>query len=248
MHVVGSPKFASESFLKTEGPGRRLIHIKAGGVFFSQGTHSDCVFYLLNGRAKLTVVSKSGKEATITLLTAGDFIGEEAIAGAGGNRMATASALTACSATRITREEMIRVLHEEHTFSDLFLHFLLVRGMRTQADLVDQLFNSSEKRLARTLLLMAEFGKPGEPETLIPAITQEALAEMIGTTRSRVSFFMNRFRKLGFIEYNGRIRVHKSLLNVVLHDRFSGENSQRPPVGPARIKSPSKPTKPPLDR
>jgi CRP-like cAMP-binding protein len=132
--------------------------------------------------------------------------------------MASATAITACTALRIERDEMARVIHEEHSFSDLFLKFLLARGMRTQADLVDQLFNNSEKRLARILLLMAEFGKPGEPESLIPPITQETLAEMVGTTRSRVSFFMNRFRKLGFIDYNGRIRVHKSLLNIVLHD------------------------------
>jgi len=136
----------------------------------------------------------------------------------GGLRLATATAITACTALKINREEMVRVMHEEHSFSDLFVKFLLARSMRTQADLVDQLFNSSEKRLARILLLLAEFGKPGEPEPLIPEITQETLAEMIGTTRSRVSFFMNRFRKLGFIQYNGRIRVHKSLLNVVLHD------------------------------
>jgi CRP/FNR family transcriptional regulator, cyclic AMP receptor protein len=136
----------------------------------------------------------------------------------GGLHMATARAMTACTAMKMERSEMIRVMHEEHAFSDLFLKFLLTRSMRTQADLVDQLFNNSEKRLARILLLMAEFGKPGDPESLIPRITQETLAEMIGTTRSRVSFFMNRFRKLGFIEYNGRIRVHKSLLNVVLHD------------------------------
>ena len=148
----------------------------------------------------------------------GDFVGEESIAAVVGLRMATATAITACTALKIERQEMIRVMHEEHSFSDLFLSFLLARSMRTQADLVDQLFNSSEKRLARILLLMAEFGKPGEPETLIPKITQETLAEMIGTTRSRVSFFMNRFRKLGFIEYNGRIQVHKSLLNVILHD------------------------------
>jgi CRP/FNR family cyclic AMP-dependent transcriptional regulator len=139
--------------------------------------------------------------------------------------MAAATAITSLLALKIEREEMIRVLHEEHAFSDLFLKFLLARSMRTQADLVDQLFNSSEKRLARILLLMAEFGKPGEPETLIPQITQETLAEMIGTTRSRVSFFMNRFRKLGFIEYNGRIRVHKSLLNVVLHDQLPEHNA-----------------------
>jgi CRP-like cAMP-binding protein len=236
MHAVSDPGFASETFLKTLGPGRKFVHLKPGGIFFSQGTESDCVFFLLAGRAKLTVVSKGGKEAIITLLTVGDFIGEEAIAVSSGPRMATATAITSCTATRIARDEMIRVLNEEHAFSDFFVHFLLARGMRTQADLVDQLFNSSEKRLARTLLLMAEFGKPGEPETLIPAITQEALAEMIGTTRSRVSFFMNRFRKLGFIEYNGRIRVHKSLLNLVLHDRFTGENSQRPDVQMPRTK------------
>jgi CRP/FNR family cyclic AMP-dependent transcriptional regulator len=227
----GNKNFDSEAFLSSEGIGRRIIHLKPKGVFFAQGADCNCVFFLQSGRAKLTVVSHEGKEATITHIVAGDFVGEEAIAGAaGGLRMATATALTACSALKIDRDEMIRVLHEEHSFSDFFVRFLLARGMRTQADLVDQLFNSSEKRLARTLLLMAEFGKPGEPETLIPAITQEALAEMIGTTRSRVSFFMNRFRKLGLIEYNGRIRVHKSLLNVVLHDHLPEQNSTRPTV------------------
>jgi CRP-like cAMP-binding protein len=215
------------------------------GVLFSQGTECNSIFYLIAGRAKLTVVSKAGKEATITLLIPGEFIGEESIAGSGGLRMSTASAITPCTAMKINREEMIQALHDDHTFSDFFVRFLLARGMRTQADLVDQLFNSSEKRLARTLLLMAEFGKPGEPETLIPAITQEALAEMIGTTRSRVSFFMNRFRKLGFIEYNGRIRVHKSLLNVVLHDHFSGHNSERPPMEvEERTVTPTKPLPP----
>ena len=228
MKTKGDPKLSFTDFLNTEGPGRKLIHLKPGGVFFSQGTESNCIFYLITGRAKLTVVSKAGKEATITLLVPAEFIGEEAIAGAGGLRMSTASAITACATMKINRDEMIQALHDDHTFYDFFVRFLLQRGMRTQADLVDQLFNSSEKRLARTLLLMAEFGKPGEPETLIPAITQEALAEMIGTTRSRVSFFMNRFRKLGFIEYNGRIRVHKSLLNIVLHDQFDGHNSERP--------------------
>ena len=185
---------------------------------FSQGDAADAVFYLQSGRAKLTVVSSRGKEATITLLNPGDFVGEEAIAAVAGLRMATATAITPCVVLRIEKGEMLRVMSEEHAFSGLFLAFLLARSMRTQADLVDQLFNSSEKRLARILLLMAEFGKPGEPETLIPKITQETLAEMIGTTRSRVSFFMNRFRKLGFVEYNGRIRVNKSLLNVILHD------------------------------
>ena len=237
--------FDTHAFLTTEGAGRRLIHVKPGGVLFSQGTESNCVFYLHTGRAKLTVVSAGGKEATITLITVGEFIGEEAIASGAGPRMATASAITSCSATRIAREEMLRVLHEEHAFSDLFVHFLLARGIRTQADLVDQLFNSSEKRLARTLLLMAEFGKPGEPETLIPAITQEALAEMIGTTRSRVSFFMNRFRKLGFIDYNGRIHVHKSLLNVVLQDHFTGHNSERPGLALPLLKSVLKPKQKP---
>jgi len=231
MRTEGDPKFSSTEFLKTEGPGRRLIHVKAAGIFFSQGTESDFVLYLLAGRAKLTVVSKSGKEATITLLAVGDFIGEEAVAGDAGLRTATASAITPCTAMKISGPEMVRVLHDEQNFSHIFVRFLLARGVRTQADLVDQLFNSSEKRLARTLLLMASFGRLGEPETLIPPITQEALADMIGTTRSRVSFFMNRFRRLGYIDYNGRIHVHKALLNVVSHDQFSGENSQRPPVG-----------------
>jgi CRP-like cAMP-binding protein len=186
------------------------------------------VFYLQKGRAKVTVVSLAGKEATITLLSAGDFVGEEALAAMVGLRLATATAITACTTLKISREEMIRVMHVEHGFSDLFLKVILERSMRIQADLVDQLFNSSEKRLARILLLMAEFGKPGEPEQYIPKISQETLAEMIGTTRSRVSFFMNRFRKLGFIEYNGRIKVHKSLLNAVLLDRLPEVNHERP--------------------
>jgi CRP/FNR family cyclic AMP-dependent transcriptional regulator len=218
--VAELPKaaFDAGAFLEKAGLGRKIVELKPKQAFFSQGGPADSIFYLQKGRAKLTVVSKSGKEATLTLLSAGDFVGEESIAGAVGLRLATATAITACTALEIERVEIIRVLQEEHSFSDLFLKFLLVRSMRTQADLVDQLFNSSEKRLARILLLLAEFGKPGEPESLIPEITQETLAEMIGTTRSRVSFFMNRFRKLGFIEYNGRIRVHRSLLNVVLHD------------------------------
>jgi CRP/FNR family cyclic AMP-dependent transcriptional regulator len=207
-------------FLGTSGFGRRIVLLKAKGIFFSQGNVADAIFYLQKGRAKLTVVSKAGKEATITLLAAGDFIGEEAVSDIAGLRMASCTALTACSALKIERKEMLRIIHEESAFSDIFVAFLVARSMRTQADLIDQLFNSSEKRLARILLLMAEFGKPGEPEMLIPSITQETLAEMIGTTRSRVNFFMNRFRKLGFIEYNGRIRVHKSLLNVVLHDKL----------------------------
>jgi len=211
-------RFDPAVFLAQAGLGRRVVQVKPKQDFFSQGDPADCVFYLQSGRAKLTVISKEGKEATIALLSVGDFVGEESMAGTPGLRMATATAIAPCTALKIERAEMIRVMHEEHTFSDLFLKFLLERCMRAQADLVDQLFNSSEKRLARILLLMAEFGQPGEPETLIPKVSQETLAEMIGTTRSRVSFFMNRFRKLGFIDYNGGIKVHKSLLNVVLHD------------------------------
>ena len=211
-------RFDPAVFLAQAGLGRRVVQIKPKQAFFSQGDPADCIFYLQSGRAKLTVISKEGKEATIALLSVGDFVGEESMAGTPGLRMATATAIAPCTALKIERAEMIRVMHEEHTFSDLFLKFLLERCMRAQADLVDQLFNSSEKRLARILLLMAEFGQPGEPETMIPKVSQETLAEMIGTTRSRVSFFMNRFRKLGFIDYNGGIKVHKSLLNVVLHD------------------------------
>ncbi len=235
--AIATEAFDPAVFLANAGLGRKIVRLRAKQSFFLQGNSADCVYYLQAGRAKLTVVSKSGKEATITLLGPGEFIGEESIVGAGGRRMATATAITGCIAMKIERAEMTRVLHEEHAFSDLFLKFLLQRSMRVQADLVDQLFNSSEKRLARILLLMAEFDKPGEPETLIPAITQETLAEMIGTTRSRVSFFMNRFRKLGFIEYKGRIRVHKSLLNVILHDKLPDEDSRRPDMSLSRPKA-----------
>jgi CRP/FNR family cyclic AMP-dependent transcriptional regulator len=224
MKVRKHKVFEVATFLANAGPGRGIVQIESKDIFFSQGNIADCVFYLQIGQAKLTVLSTRGKEATITLLSAGAFIGEESIAGMAELRMATATAITACTVLKIEREEMIRVMHEEHAFSDLFLKFLLARNMRTQADLVDQLFNSGERRLARILLLMAEFDKPGEPETLIPKVTQQTLADMIGTTRSRVSFFMNRFRKLGFIEYNGRIRIHKSLLNVILHDQSSEGN------------------------
>jgi CRP-like cAMP-binding protein len=220
--------------------GRKVVHLQPKQVFFSQGDAADSIFYLRTGRAKLTVVSPEGKEATVALLSAGEFIGEESLASVGALHLATATAIVVCTALEIAREEMIRVMHEEHSFSDMYLKFLLARSMRTQADLVDQLFSSSEKRLARILLLMAEFGGPGEPEPLIPPITQETLAEMIGTTRSRVSFFMNRFRKLGLIEYNGRIQVHKSLLNVVLHDQFPERNPERPP-GSATPRIRSKP-------
>ena len=218
MVELQKPAFDIEAFLTGANLVRRVVRLEPRQAFFLQGDVADSVFYLQKGRAKVTVVSQAGKEATITLLSAGDFVGEESLAAVSGLRLATATSITACTALKIAREEMVRAMHEEHHFSDLFLKFLLERSMRIQADLIDQLFNSSEKRLARILLLMAEFGKPGEPEPLIPRISQETLAEMIGTTRSRVSFFMNRFRKLGFIEYSGRIRVHKSLLNVILHD------------------------------
>ena len=229
MLVVSSiTKFDPSIFLAHAGLGRQIIELNPKDSFFCQGDKADAVFYLQRGRAKLTVVSQIGKEATISLLAPGEFVGEESLAAIVGLRLATATALTACVALRIRRDEMVRVMHDEPAFADLFLKFLLARSMRTQADLVDQLFNSSEKRLARILLLMAEFGKPGEPETLIPPVTQETLAEMIGTTRSRVSFFMNRFRKLGFIEYNSRIRVHKSLLNVVVLDQLPEHNCETP--------------------
>jgi CRP/FNR family transcriptional regulator, cyclic AMP receptor protein len=220
--------FDTAQYLANCGTGRRIVRFKPKHAFFSQGSTADSVFYIHSGRAKLTVVSKRGKEATITLLTAGDFVGEESLAGEGKSHTATACAITACVTIKIEKWEMLRVLREEHSFSDLFVKFMVARGIRAQADLIDQLFNSSERRLARILLLMADYGKPGEPEALIPAITQETLANMIGTTRSRVSFFMNRFRKLGFIDYKGRIWVHKKLLNVVLQDQLPEENSSRP--------------------
>lgn len=220
--------FTSADFLANAGLGRKIVELAPKDTFFSQGDPADTVFYLQRGRAKLTVVSEKGKEATISLLSAGDFVGEESLAAVPGLRLATASAVNTCVALKITRAEMGRVLNDEPVFADFFLKFMLARSMRTQADLVDQLFNSSEKRLARILLLMAEFGQPGEHDTCIPPISQETLAEMIGTTRSRVSFFMNRFRKLGFIEYDGRIKVNKSLLNVILLDQFSGHNSPIP--------------------
>ena len=230
MFEIHKPTFNAAALLASAGLGRRIVQVAPKEAFFSQGDPADAVFYLQKGRAKITVVSKAGKEATISLVIPGEFVGEGALVVSSGLRLSTATAITACTALKIRREEMIRVMHEEHEFSDMFLKFLLERSMRIQADLVDQLFNSSEKRLARILLLMAEFGKPGEPVQYIPKISQETLAEMIGTTRSRVSFFMNRFRKLGLIEYNGRIRVHKSLLNVILHDNLPSDGAQKPDI------------------
>jgi CRP/FNR family transcriptional regulator, cyclic AMP receptor protein len=227
------PAFDIAAFLTSAGLGRRIIELEPKDSLFTQGDSADSVFYLQKGRAKVTVVSHDGKEATLTLVSAGDFVGETALAAVPGLRLSTATAITACSALKITRDEMARALHDQQAFSDFFMKFLLERSMRVQADLVDHLFNSSEKRLARILLLMAEFGQPGELGTLLPKISQETLAEMIGTTRSRVSFFMNRFRKLGFINYDGQIRIHKSLLNVVLHDRLPDDDAQKPSLSAA---------------
>ena len=230
MAAPGNHTFNIAAFLTNAGLGRRIVQLAPRQTFYSQGDPANAVFYLQKGRARITVVSEIGKEATIALVPEGEFVGEGALAAIPGLRLSTATAITACSALKIVREEMIRAMHEEPEFSDLFMKFLLARSMRIQADLVDQLFNSSEKRLARILLLMAEFGQSSEPQTLIPKISQETLAEMIGTTRSRVSFFMNRFRELGFIDYKDRIRVHKSLLNVILHDQLPEDNAKKPAI------------------
>jgi len=213
-----NPQFDPKDFLEKAGVGRTLVELKKNQILFSQGDAADAVFYIEKGNIKLSVVSERGREATIALLESGNFVGESCVAAAERVRIVTATAMTRSKLMRIEQKEMVRVLHEEHAFADVFVSFLLARNVRVQADLVDQLFNSSEKRLARILLLLAHFGKEGKPENVIPKISQEVLAEMIGTTRSRVNFFMNRFRKLGFIEYNGDLEVHSSLLNVILHD------------------------------
>jgi CRP/FNR family cyclic AMP-dependent transcriptional regulator len=210
-------KFDPKIFLSTIDHGRTIAAFAKKQPIFAQGDSSDAVFYIQQGKVKLTVLSSRGKEATIGILTEGDFFGEGCLTGQH-LRLCSASAMTESSVMRIEKKAMTAVLHSEHEFSDLFVAHLLTRNIRYEEDLVDQLFNSSEKRLARILLLLAHFGKEGKPEVAIPKISQEALAEMVGTTRSRVSFFMNRFRKLGFIRYNGELEVHSSLLNIVLHD------------------------------
>lgn len=209
-------QFSPAAFLTSVGFGLKIVEVEPEKSFFVQGDPADSLFCLQAGRTKISVVSSKGKQATITLLGPGDFFGEESLAMNSARHMATATAVNRCSALKIMREDMLRIMHQEPEFGDQFLSYLLARSMRTQADLVDQIFNSSEKRLARTLLLMAEIGKPEEPQAMIPPITQETLAEMIGTTRSRVSFFMNRFRDLGLISYKDRIRVHKPRLQAAL--------------------------------
>ena len=209
--------FDPKIFLAKAGAGKKIVDYLKDQVVFSQGDRADAVFYIEKGKLKITVVSKQGKEAVIAILGVGDFFGEGCLAGQI-KRMATATVMTDSAIVRLEKSEMIRVLHDEPVFSELFLHYLLSRNIRIEEDLVDQLFNSSEKRLARVLLLLANFGKEGRPEPVVAKISQEMLAEIIGTTRARVNFFMNRFRKLGFIEYNGGLQVHSSLLNVVLHD------------------------------
>ncbi len=211
--------FDAEAFLAKAGVGKTVVNLKKKDAAFSQGSPADAVFYIQKGKVQLTVVSKIGKEATLGILSEGEFFGEGSLAGQA-LRMGSATAMTDCDLLRIDKKEMMLGLHREHTFADLFVAYLLARNIRYEEDLVDQLFNSSEKRLARILLLLAHFGKEGVPETVIPKISQETLADMIGTTRSRVSFFMNRFRKLGFVDYSGAsgLQVHSSLLNIVLHD------------------------------
>jgi CRP/FNR family transcriptional regulator, cyclic AMP receptor protein len=209
--------FDPKRFLAKVGTGRTVVRFVPDNGIFAQGDPADAVFYIQEGRVKLTVVSRQGKEAVIAILGEGDFFGEGCLAGQP-LRMASAAAMSECSLMRLEKAALTRLLREEPEFSEMFLMHVLSRNIRFEADLVDQLFNSSEKRLARVLLLLANFGKVGEPQTVIPKISQETLAEIIGTTRSRVSFFMNRFRKMGFIHYNGGLEVHSSLLNVVLHD------------------------------
>ena len=210
-------KFDPQAFLSTIDDGRSIASFAKKQTIFAQGDLSDAVFYIQEGRVKLTVVATSGKEATIGILTQGDFFGEGCLAGQP-LRMCSATAMADCSVMHIDKKSMMEVIHRERAFSDMFVAYLLTRNIRYEEDLVDQLFNSSEKRLARILLLLAHFGKDGKPEVTIPKISQETLAEMVGTTRSRVNFFMNRFRKLGFVRYNGGLEVHSSLLNIVLHD------------------------------
>jgi CRP/FNR family cyclic AMP-dependent transcriptional regulator len=209
--------FDLQAFLAAANGARTISTYRANQTIFSQGESADSIFYIQEGKVKLTVLSEQGKEAIVAILGTGDFCGEGCLAGQP-QRMATAAAMADSRIMRLEKVAMIRLLHDEPEFSERFMSHLLARNVRVEADLVDQLFNSSEKRLARLLLILAKFGKEGKPEPVIAKISQETLAEMIGTTRSRVSFFMNRFRKMGLIDYNGHLEIHSSLLNVVLHD------------------------------
>ena len=212
-------QFDPKTFLSIINGGRKILAFPKKKAIFAQGDSSDAVFYIQKGKVKLSVVSKTGKEATIGILKEGDFFGEACLTGQP-LRLCSVIALTDCSVMRVEKKTMMEVLHEEHAMTDVFVAYLLTRNIRYEEDLVDQLFNSSEKRLARMLLMLAHFGKEGIPETVVPKISQETLAQMVGTTRSRISFFMNRFKKLGFIDYDGgsALQVHGSLLNVILHD------------------------------
>jgi CRP/FNR family transcriptional regulator, cyclic AMP receptor protein len=218
MRGKGKLPFDPKVFLSKVNGGRTISDYREGQIVYQQGDPADCVFFIQRGKVKKTVVSKQGKEAVVAVLGTGDFFGEGCLAGEA-LRLATVSAMTECVIARIAKADIIRVIHEQPAFAELFISHLLARKSRVEEDLVDQLFNSSEKRLARVLLLLANFGKEGRPEPVIAKISQETLAEMVGTTRSRVSFFMNKFRQLGLIDYNGKIEVHSSLLNVVLHDQ-----------------------------
>lgn len=215
--VAAVPRFDAQAFLMSVGTGRSTKKYPAKKTIFQQGDPADAVFYIQKGRVKLTVVSKQGREGVIAMLSAGDFFGEGCLAGQP-LHMATAASMAECMIVRIEKETMIRVLHQEPTLAEMFMAFLLSRNIQFEADLVDQLFNSSERRLARMLLLLANFGKEGKLETVIPRISQDVLAAKVGTTRPRINFFMNKFRKLGLIEYNGGLKVHSALLNVIIHD------------------------------
>jgi CRP/FNR family transcriptional regulator, cyclic AMP receptor protein len=219
--MAGKPEspFDPKEFLSKIGKGRSIAKYRTSEIIFSQGDQADSVFFIDAGKVKLTVISEQGKEAVVALLGKGDFCGEGCLAGQP-KRIATAAAMMDCEVMQLQKDAIIRVLHDEPAFSELFISHILTRTIRVEADLIDQLFNSSEKRLARALLLLANFGKEGRPEPILAKVSQETLAEMIGTTRSRVSFFMNKFRQLGFIDYNGTLlNVHSSLLNVLLHDQ-----------------------------
>ena len=214
---IAQPPFDVQSFLKSAGVSARIVRFATGAVVFAQGAQANSVFYVQEGGAKLSVLSSAGKEAVVAMLGPGDFFGEGCLAGQP-LRMGTATAVISSSLLRIAKRDMLRMLHEHSDFSDRFIAHMLTRNIRIEEDLVDQLFNSSEKRLARTLLLLARYGSEGTPQRVLPKLSQETLAEMVGTTRSRVNFFMNKFRKLGLIEYNGGLKVNSSLLSIVLHE------------------------------